>query len=128
MYLPLAYPAVPDWRLANCLVQAASRSGRQVLAGITATYDAFYPHMAPSLVNGGELDTRELEQAGVLALDMETALLYVLGLRLRIAVAAVCIVTNQAAPFAIIDNDERSQGEQALISAVLDGVLDWRRA
>ena len=125
-YLPLAYPAVPDWRLASCLVQAGSRMSQEVLTGITATYDAFYPHMAPSLVDGGELDTSELEQAGVLSLDMETALLYVLGLRLKIAVASMCIVTNQASPFAIIDGDARSQGERTLISAVLDGLMDWR--
>lgn len=126
-YLPIAYPAVPDWRLANCLAQAVSHRNGSVLAGITATYDAFYPHMAPSLVNGGALDTTELEQAGVLALDMETALLYVLGLRLKIAVAAVCIVTNQAAPFAIIDNDDRREAEKMLISIVLDGLIGWRQ-
>jgi uridine phosphorylase len=125
VYMPLAYPAVPDWQLSSDLIHAARASSYDVLTGITATYDAFYPQMAPSLIGNTQLDVDALEQAGVLALDMETALLYILTMKLKIASTSACIVTNQASPFAILENETRRTGEQALIRAVLDGLHAW---
>jgi uridine phosphorylase len=125
VYLPIAYPAVPDWQLATDVIHSAKASSYQVLTGVTATYDAFYPLMAPSLIGNTQLDVSTLEQAGVLALDMETALLYILSARLRIASTSACIVTNQAAPFAILENEARQLGERALIHAVLNGLHTW---
>jgi uridine phosphorylase len=122
-YLDMPFPAVPDWRLAQGLI--ASGSGH-THTGITATYDAFYRHMAPALVNRSPLDVAGLRRAGVIAVDMETALLYILGMYLGVSVAAMCLVTNNADPFAIIDPDEREQGEQRLIETVLAALAKWR--
>ena len=124
-YLPSQYPAVPDWSLAQNLQQSAAARALDIHMGITATYDAFYPHMAPSLVNQGQLDVDELQTAGVMALDMETSLLYILGHRLGIATASICLVTNKAAPFEILDADLRADGEDTLIETVLSGLRTW---
>ena len=124
-YLPMQYPAVPDWSLAQSLFGSANTSQLDIRMGITSTHDSFYVDMAPSLVGRGELDLSEAEAAGVLALDMETALLYILGQRLRIATAAMCIVTNSAVPFTVLDSDLRSSGENMLIGCVLDGLSNW---
>ena len=93
--------------------------------GITATYDAFYPKMAPALTGHELPDIDELRRAQVAAIDMETALLYVMGTRLRLSVAAMCLVTNNFDPFEILDADVRAKGEDNLIRAVLDGLLAW---
>lgn len=127
-YLPLEYPAVPDWTLAQHLAQSAQKQGLPLHTGITATYDGFYTHMAPSLVGRGALPVEELKAAGVLALDMETALLYILATRLGIAAASFCIVTNSAVPFQVLEGEARSQGEDRLISSVLDSLINWRNA
>jgi uridine phosphorylase len=124
-YLNMAYPAVPDWSLAQHLLSGGQRDGLDVRLGITATYDAFYPKMAPALAGHKLPDIDELRQAQVVALDMETALLYVMGLRLGISVAAMCLVTNDFAPFAMLDAATRDKGEDALIQAVLAGLLTW---
>lgn len=124
-YLDMAYPAVPDWTLAQQLLTCGRTAELDVRLGITATYDGFYPSMAPTLTGHGQPDVEELEQAQVVAVDMETALLYIMGTRMRLAVAAMCLVTNSFAPFEIIKADARAKGEEALIQVVLDGLLAW---
>ena len=46
-YLDMAYPAVPDWTLAQQLLTSGQSNGLDVQLGITATYDGFYPHIGP---------------------------------------------------------------------------------
>lgn len=125
-YLDMAYPAVPDWGLAQQLLVAGQRNNLDIRLGITATYDAFYPKMAPALTGHTLPDIEGLRQAQVIALDMETALLYVLGTRLKISVAAMCLVTNNFDPFAILEPAARAKGEDALIEAVLEGLWAWQ--
>ncbi|MEM6528704.1 MAG: nucleoside phosphorylase [Chloroflexota bacterium] len=124
-YLPMAYPAVPDWGLSQHLLAAAEYNEAATMTGITATFDSFYPRMAPALVGRGLPQSEELREAGVMALDMETALLYVAGMRLNVAVASMCLVTNEAEPFAVIDASKRTEGEDRLIRTVLKGLRDW---
>jgi uridine phosphorylase len=126
-YLDLAYPAVPDWSLAQHLLASGQNGGLDVRLGITATYDAFYPKMAPALAGHSLPDIDELRKARVAALDMETALLYVMGIRLGVPAAAMCLVTNDFSPFDMRDSDSRVLGENALIQAVLGGLLSWHK-
>jgi uridine phosphorylase len=124
-YLGLEFPAVPDWALAHRLIDAARAAGNAVHVGVTVTYDAFYPQMAPALVGRGLPDLERLRAARVIALDMETSLLYILSTRLGLAAAALCLVTNNADPFAIIEPDARERGEDALIRAAFAGLSTW---
>ena len=124
-YLGMEFPAVPDWRLAQALIECARATGSRVQAGVTATYDAFYPQMAPGLVGRGLPDLAVLRAARVVALDMETSLLYVLSSRLNLAAASFCLVTNNADPFEVIDADAREQGEVVLIRAIFGGLARW---
>jgi len=124
-YLPSAYPAVPHWGLAHHLLLKAAWHRLTVVSGLTATYDAFYPSMAPSLVGRGNLDLEPLRQAGILALDMETSLVHIMGTKFGIATAALCLVTVQAEPFTTLDSDERSRLEERLIAAALDGLIGF---
>ncbi|MBK8021041.1 MAG: uridine phosphorylase [Chloroflexi bacterium] len=127
-YLPAAFPAVPDWPLAQSLLEAGQSAGWATRAGITATYDAFYPSMAPALVGRGLPDLELLRSGQVIALDMETSLLYTLALRLGIAAASFCVVTNNADPFEIIDAGLREKTEEGLIRAVFAGLARWSPA
>ena len=124
-YLGMEFPAVPDWSLGQALIDCARAAGSRVLAGVTATYDAFYPRMAPALVGRGLPDLSNLRAARVIALDMETSLVYVLSAHLKLAAASFCLVTNNADPFEVIDPDARDHGEDALIRAAFDGLARW---
>ena len=124
-YLPCEYPAVPHWSLMQALYQKSRERGLETHVGVTATYDAFYPKMAPALVGRGLPDMEQLQQGQVIAVDMETALLFVAGARLRVATAAMCLVTNEADPFAIIAPEAHAAGETRLVTTVLDALVDW---
>lgn len=124
-YLPLEYPAVPDWPLAQALRSAAAEAPLPLCMGMTATYDAFYPRMAPALVERGQPDLEPLKEVGILALDMETSLLYIVGCRLGIATASLCLVTNEADPFTVIDSEQRVKDEAILIQVALEGLVAW---
>lgn len=127
-YLPLAYPAIPDWALVHALADAGQAAALDVRTGLTATYDAFYPHMAPALIGTGTLDVTGLRRAGVLSLDMETSLVFVLAQTLHLAAAAMCAVTVQAQPHRHLDPDVRADVDRRLVIAALDGLVAWGRA
>ena len=71
-YLPLAFPAVPNFELTEALVGAARGAGVAVRLGVCATGDAFY---APD----PEAESLLLRQAGVLAIEMEADTLFVVA-------------------------------------------------
>ncbi|MCY3836029.1 MAG: nucleoside phosphorylase [Anaerolineaceae bacterium] len=124
-YLPLPYPAVADFALMRALHDTGTAQGLDVRLGTTVTKDAFYPGMAPSLADRGELDIDEMERAGIVALDMETSLLYILARQLGMAAAAMCYVTNSARPFGMLGSEQRASGEQGLIRCVLNALVTW---
>lgn len=124
-YLPLDYPAIPDWALVQALAEAGRGRGLDVRLGMTATWDAFYPDMAPSLAGDGPLDLTIPRRAGVLAMDMEAALLFVLGSVLRLATAAMCLITVQAEPHTHMDPAQRAERDNLLVRAALDGLLAY---
>lgn len=71
-YLPLAFPAVPTFELVRALVTSAEAMGLPVTVGVGAAGDAFY---APGHPGSDEW----LEKAGVVALEMESDTLFVVG-------------------------------------------------
>lgn len=71
-YLPVEYPAVPDFTLTAAMVEAARALGTPVQTGLCATGDAFY---APD----PEAENRLMKQAGVLAIEMEADALFLVG-------------------------------------------------
>ncbi|MDF2630026.1 MAG: uridine phosphorylase [Symbiobacteriaceae bacterium] len=71
-YLPLSFPAVPDFALTSALVTAGLAAGVAAHAGVVATGDAFY---APD----PEAESALLRQAGVLAVEMEADTLFVVA-------------------------------------------------
>ncbi len=122
-YLPVAYPATPTWDLVQALHAGGQQHGLDLHMGITATYDAFYPQMAPALTGHGMPNLDELKRASVMATDMETAMVYIVGRVLGLAVASMCVVTVQADPFQAMEPEPRAAAEDKLIQAVLDGLL-----
>ncbi|HYF76903.1 MAG TPA: nucleoside phosphorylase [Symbiobacteriaceae bacterium] len=71
-YLPLSFPAVPDFGLTAALAEAGRAAAGTVHLGVCATGDAFY---APD----PEAESALLRQAGVLAIEMEADTLFVVA-------------------------------------------------
>ena len=70
-YLPPEFPAVADLEVTNALVTAARELGFNCTTGVGATRDAFY-------IRDRELNEK-LQQAGVVAAEMEAATLFIVG-------------------------------------------------
>jgi uridine phosphorylase len=125
-YLPLEYPALPDWSLTHTLANAATDAGLPVRLGPTATFDAFYPDMAPSLVQRADLDLSTVQRTGILSFDMETSLVFTVGAVLGLATATVCLVTVMAAdPTSFLDAKMRASLEDKMVAVVLDGLVAY---
>ena len=124
-YLDTAYPAVPSWSLGQQLSVAAKDRGLDLHIGVTASFDGFYPDMAPSITGHDSTASEEFDRAQILSIDMETALLYIMGQRMRIATASLCLVTNSYSPFRAIEKERRTAGELALVSTTLDALVAW---
>ena len=122
-YLPTNYPAVPNLMLVQALIVASRQHKLSAQYGLTATYDAFYPDMAPALIGLGVPDLTVARRAGVLSMDMESSLVFVLGMVLSIATAAMCLVTVQADPLRQLDPTVRATCEQRMLWAALDGLV-----
>jgi uridine phosphorylase len=126
-YLPIEFPAVPDCMLGHALRDAGIQHDLDVRIGLTATYDAFYPDMAPSLVGGEVLDLALLRRVGVLSMDMESSLVFVLGTVLGIATGAMCLVTVLAEPHVHLDAETRAELDDRAVCAALDGLVAFGR-
>jgi len=71
-YLPVAFPAVPNFDLTHAMVEAAGRLGIKVHVGLGSAGDAFY---APR----DEAQRKLLAQAGLVAGEMESDTLFVIA-------------------------------------------------
>ena len=71
-YLPIQFPAVPDFSLTRALVNAAKELGFQAHVGLGSAGDAFYAPHDPA-----KFDL--LRKAGVLSMEMESDTLYIIA-------------------------------------------------
>lgn len=83
-YEPVEYPAVPDFEVLQAVVAAAEDDDGAVHVGPIASDDAFY----------AETDeyVRDWEAAGILAVEMEAAVIFSLARRKGLKAGAICTV------------------------------------
>lgn len=117
-YAPSGYPAVADHGLAVALRRTAGMLDRHVTAGIVASYDGFYPTMA-AWRHGGDVPAPE---PGVVALDMETSALLVVGRQLGIATGSLCLATVEQRTGRTLDHNRRVAAERELVAVGLAAV------
>ena len=87
--VPDGFPAVADPTLALALAGAARAAGLPTTrSGLVLTRDNFYPGVAAPAAP----DYRVMSQAGVLAVEMECAALFLVGTLRRTATAAILVV------------------------------------
>ena len=78
-YLPLEYPAVPDYAVLSALVAEAQARREPYHCGVVQCKDSFYGQHAPETMPVGEMlayKWNAWKRAGVLASEMESAALF----------------------------------------------------
>lgn len=114
-YLPLNYPAVPDFDLTTAL-RDVTRDLPQRL-GLFATYDGFYTEMFESGHGAETVAERysQLSRTGVIATDMETSALFVAALALNVKAASCCLASVNGTTNEKMNRMERLQAERTLL-------------
>lgn len=104
-YIPLEYPAVPNFEVLSAIVQAAQAENLQYHVGVVQCKDSFYgQHDPQSMPNEQELNAKWQAwiRAGVLASEMETAALF--------TVSAIRDVRAGALMMAVWNQEREKQG------------------
>jgi uridine phosphorylase len=83
-YVPLEYPAVASYEVVNALLRAANELGVKVHPGIILSSDAFY--------GGNEEVMRRFGEANVLAIEMESSLMFTLASVRGTRAGSICTV------------------------------------
>ncbi len=121
-YAPLEYPAVPDLTVTNALVHAARRLNLRYHTGVVQCKDSFYGQHAPGVMPvSWELEHKweAWKRLGVLASEMESAALFVVGAHLRVRLGSVfLVVANQEREAAGLKNPVVRDTEAAITTAV----------
>jgi uridine phosphorylase len=93
-YLPVEFPALPDYRLFRALELAAKESGFPYNTGVTITKDSFYTEVSPEtkpVYQELKYKWEAYEKGGATNTCMECSLLFLAGASLKIRAAAVLI-------------------------------------
>ncbi|MHA1960828.1 MAG: nucleoside phosphorylase [Candidatus Thorarchaeota archaeon] len=96
-YVPIEYPAIADPNVVRALQDAAQKRGVNCHTGIGHSKDAFYSEH-PDLVADPEGTRRKWEQfrnARVLATEMESSALFVIGQMREVRVGTVCVIIGE---------------------------------
>jgi uridine phosphorylase len=95
-YVPKEFPAVADHQVVTALLDSARELGARHHLGIIRAVDALYSDLVPDTMPNGPHLREELAmwaKAGVIANDMESSTLFVLGSvrRLRVGSLLLCV-------------------------------------
>ncbi len=118
-YLPIEFPAVPDFALTRCLEEAVLRANLPLRTGLYATFDGFYTEMFETGTGPVLVADRyaKLAKAGVVATDMETSALLVAARALGVAAASFCLASVAGTTNEKMPHPERVEAEGKLLLA-----------
>lgn len=97
-YAPIEFPAVADPDVVKALSESARERGVRYRVGIGHTKDAFYSEF-PDLVSdpeGMRNHWQQLRNANVIATEMESAALFVLGQVRQVKVGTACVIVGES--------------------------------
>ena len=123
-YINKAYPAIPDTDLLFHVINAAKGTGAKSHIGLVRSHDSFYTDKEQ------ELD-RYWSEKGILASDMETAALFVIGRLRGIKTASVLnVVVEKEGDLErgineYVDKKAASVGEEKEILTALEAVVSF---
>ena len=117
-YAPIEYPAVPDFRVAQALVEACKKLGKSWHTGVVQCKDSFYGQHSP----GRMPVSYELEQKweawkrlGVLASEMESAALFTVAAARGVRCGSCFhVIWNQERESAGLDQEESHDTSAAI--------------
>jgi len=117
-YLPIEFPAIPNYDLLTAFASGLSSSGVPYRVGLIASLDGLHPNR----LREGKVDVTLLRKLGVIGLDMETAAVYAVSRYLQLKAVSFCLATVKFDSFEVLAEEERRSLEKLLVEATLEGV------
>lgn len=124
-YAPPGYPAAADPGLTERVRERLARHGAPFRVGTLASYDGFYTELFAADEGrraGVEARLAELRRLRVIAADMETSAVLVVGAVLGARAGSLCLVSVDGASRARLGDAERQAGERGLVDVALGAV------
>lgn len=122
-YLPLPFPAVPDFAVLSALVWAAKESAAPFRTGVVHCKDSFYGQHAPKSMPVGAALQENWEawkKGGALGSEMESAALFVVAAARRVRCGTVLqMIWNQERSALARTHEEAQEDMSAAISVAL---------
>lgn len=129
-YVPVEFPAVPDFAVLSALAEAAREAGGPYRTGVVQSKDSFYGQHEPERMPASAELTAKWNawvKAGVLASEMECAALFTVASSLGVRAGAVLLcIWNQERARAGLPNPAcyETQGEIRVAVEALNRLLD----
>lgn len=126
-FLPMEYPAVPDYYLVRKIEEAAIEQGYNYNVGVSITKDSFYTQTEPETRPiGPELVFRwsAYEKGGATSTSMECAPLFIAGGSLGVRVATVMVSATNCKNYG---NDSKVYPTDTEKRAIITGVEAMRK-
>lgn len=126
-YLPMEFPAVPDYASFQALKQAALDSGYPFDTGITITKDSFYTEVSPEtkpVYPELKWKWEAYEKGGATSTSMECSLLFLAGASLGIRMSSVMICATNYKEYS---NDICDYPDNMEKSAIEVGIAAMRK-
>lgn len=123
--VPAGQKVSADPQLVAALVKASAAAGETSHRGLYATYDAFYRDMFGIDAKGSsraDAMRKDMNDRGVMALDMETSALLAAGQDLGLAVATMCYGTVDALSQEKLGAEALDSGEKQLFRIALNAI------
>ena len=125
-YVPIEYPAVADQEVVTAIREKATESGVIHHVGVGHSKDAFYSEFPDYVADPDEMKRKwdAMRRAGVLATEMESAALFVIGLLRDVKVGTVCVVIGEN-----VEQEAKISGKpplDELITVALDALVSLK--
>ena len=124
-YLPIEFPAVPDFQVVKAAQQAAQKLGLPYNIGVTITKASFYTQTAPETKPvGPELIYRweAYEKGGATSTSMECSILFLIGASLGIRTSSVMISATNFGEYSNDADDYPSGWEERAIEVGIEAM------
>src|SRR5690625_1100334 len=114
-----AYAPVPDFGVVAALVDSAGETDSRTHVGLIQTEDAFYA-TTPGHV-------AELEERGVLGIEMEASVLFLLGKLRNVRTGCALVASNYIGDPQLVSPDILQEGIRRMTGVALDAAVSLNR-
>jgi len=126
-YVPLEFPAVADLEVTMGLMAAAKKRDAKYYVGIGHSKDSFYSEYPEFVANPEAMREHweSLKKANVLATEMESAALFVIGHLRGVKVGTICVIVGES-----IDKEAKIVGKPPLddlVTIALDALIAFKQ-